>query len=720
MTTLSAPQRFRVALLALFVAALIAPASIFAQSTAAPAKKGPRGKLTFTPKSLPFGKVPVGTTSQTSVTLTNVGAVAIEITRITATGPGFSTVRDCLGPLAAGDACQVVVTFAPAAAKSARGTKVTGTLEIEDNASASPHKVALSAVKFRPADGGAPTPVPTPTPTPGAGSTPLPTPTPAPGSTPLPTPTATSGTPFAIQAAGIYVFDTVNNGQGVAPTLQIVQYTTDLATGATSQSGLVTAGTGLNALTFTANGQYAYGLDSAGNVWGYSVSPTGMLTSEGSLPAPPAGVAASNWLRIYGNSMLWTADSSGMNNSVTPITVVQYAINSNGTLASPTTVTLTGGNLEPFTPPGSNLPTAIWAFWNNDSAGIFLSTLNVYPVNSDGTINGTSIQNMTVPDPLVEATTGAFAYGVGQPNPQPLPAVPPTPPVPEPLPPQTLYTFSLGSDGTLTPNPTVALPQTPNFWGAANPLAPGIGSTLDLTDDWSLVVYPVSSAGVVGTILQNITLGGLPQFPLGSTFNASSGPPAFSNLPTLWVEDGSPIDEFTINPDGTIGPYLGSVSDGTNGSQSGVSLGGQGEALEPAPQNPLSYGVNNTTDLVYGYDVSPAGILASLGSFAPAVPPGQYMVPPACPFPPLAYSASPVALFVYNSGGEVLGGSILVYPLAFNGMPAEDAQPLDTISTPGLARGLPTESFLILMNGQVQVNPFGGGVNPDSPGNPGS
>jgi hypothetical protein len=95
------------------------------------------------------------------------------------------------------------------------------------------------------------------------------------------------------------------------------------------------------------------------------------------------------------------------------------------------------------------------------------------------------------------------------------------------------------------------------------------------------------------------------------------------------------------------------------------------------------------------------------------------MVPPAFPFPPLAYSSSPVALFVYNSGGEVVGGSILVYPLDSNGMPPANATPLDTISTPGLPVGLPTESYLILQNGQVQVNPFGGGVNPDSPINPG-
>ena len=514
MTTLFSLRRFPVALAVLVVAVWLAPGTIFARSSFdAAQKKAPLRKVTFTPKLLAFSRVRAGTSRQMSVSLTNAGTAAIKITKITTSGAGFSADQNCVGTLAAaGDACAVVVTFAPKTEKSAKGTKVTGTLTIKDNDPNSPHKVALSAVKFGPADAGDATPTPTSGSTAGSGEA-TPTPTPSDAPTPTPTSTAGSGTPFAIQAAGIYVF---NSGQGVASP-QIVEYSTDPSTGETSQSGSVAAGAGLLALTFTPGGQYAYGFDSAGNVWGYAVSSTAALTSVGSPAAPPVGGGPFTWLQTYGSSMLWAVNQSGADNSVSPITVVQYPINSDGTLASPTTVTLTGGNIEPFTPPGSSLPTAVWAFWNNDEAGILLSTLNVYPVNSDGTINGTSIQSITAPNRLVEATTGAFAFGVGQPNPPPLqpsPPTPPTQPLPQPLPSPALYIFSLGSDGTLTANPTVSLPETDGFWGPANPLAPGIGSTIYLTDYSSLLVYPVSSDGVVGTILQDTMLAGLPQFPL--------------------------------------------------------------------------------------------------------------------------------------------------------------------------------------------------------------
>ena len=56
------------------------------------------------------------------------------------------------------------MTFSPIQAKNPEGTKVTGTLTINDNATNSPQKVSLSGVAFGPAV----TPTPTPTPTTGA------------------------------------------------------------------------------------------------------------------------------------------------------------------------------------------------------------------------------------------------------------------------------------------------------------------------------------------------------------------------------------------------------------------------------------------------------------------------------------------------------------------------------------------------------------------------
>jgi len=133
------------------VVSLLLFGTVLAASSAseAPEKKAARGTMTFAPKSLAFGQVEAGTSSQMSVNLTNTSAVAIDITKITTTGAGFSAAKTCLGILAA-TGCKVVVTFAPAVTKSAKTTEVTGTLTIQDNASNSPQKVSLSGTKFGP------------------------------------------------------------------------------------------------------------------------------------------------------------------------------------------------------------------------------------------------------------------------------------------------------------------------------------------------------------------------------------------------------------------------------------------------------------------------------------------------------------------------------------------------------------------------------------------
>jgi hypothetical protein len=133
-------------IMSLVVCLLLFGAALAASSASeAPEKKVVHGKLTFEPKSLQFGRVQAGTSSQMSVSLGNTSTVAIDIAKITTTGAGFSAAQDCVETLAATNgACEVVVTFAPAAAKSTKGTKVTGTLAIKDNASNSPQTVSLS------------------------------------------------------------------------------------------------------------------------------------------------------------------------------------------------------------------------------------------------------------------------------------------------------------------------------------------------------------------------------------------------------------------------------------------------------------------------------------------------------------------------------------------------------------------------------------------------
>ena len=612
--------------------------------------KGIAGVLGIETKELSFGKVQVGTSNTIAESLTNANSVALAIDLIGTTGKGFSQTNTCGLTLPGNNGtCTVSVTFTPTSGKTAKGTPVSGSLVLTDDAAGSPEKVKLSAVEV-PAPSGTP-----PTPTPAAGH---PTPTPAPG-----------GTPFAIQAAGIYVFNTSMNV--MSP--QIIEYSTNTSTGATSQVTTVTTGTGVSRLECTPNGKDCYGFDSADNIWGYTVqSSTGLLTSVGSPTAPPSG-SAPNSLQFYDSSVLWAAATNFIAGT---ITFEQYPINGDGTLGSPTAATLTGSNFQTFSSQGSNVPTALWVV-SPGSGGLF--TLNVYPVNSNGAIDETSIQTITVPDEfLSEATNDAFAYAVAGTFGNP----------------QTLDTFSLASNGELTANPTVALPTTTAFWDSANVFVPGIGSTLDLFDEasFNLVVYPVSSSGVAGMSLQSMTLGGIPEFPFSESINISSGAPSLSLLPTLWVHPSgsTTISEFAIDSDGTIGASSGSVTTGA-----GV------EALPEVA--PLTYGIDSTAGAVYGYQVSSAGALTSLGSFAPAIPSGQTLEE-AAPFKPIIFSANPVALFVYtqsNSGGAA---QLEVYPLGSNGMPAAMAAPLDTISFTGQT----TESYVVLQNGEMETDGFGG------------
>lgn len=648
LTALSVPRRLRVALIAAFIATLIAPTVIFAQSSSeTPEKKAPRGKMTFE-HSLAFDRVQLGTSKTLSVTLSDATAVAIAITKISIAGTGYAiTSNNCPATLAAsGGSCVVSVTFTPTKGKNAKGVKVDGTLTIKDNASNSPQDVALSATEFGPAAAATPTPTPT-----------------AVGAA---TPTPGSGTPFAIQAAGIYVF---NTAKGVASP-QIIQYSTNTSSGATTQSTMAAAGTGLLSLTFTADGKHCYGVDSAGNVWGYSVGSGGALTSLGSPTAPPTGAAAPTFLQTYDSSVLWAApeDVTG----ATSVVVQQYPISGGGTLGTPTAVTLSGNTITPF-PEGSNHPAAVWALSAFSPGSLF--TLNVYPVSGSGMINGTSSQTISVPQ-LFQAMTGGFAYGVGETSGA-----------------QTLYTFGLSSNGMLTANPSASLP-TATGWEPAGAVIPEIGPTLNVVDSlFDFLVYPVNSSGVLGTNFPSTMLSGSPEFPYSATFNTSSGTATYSELPILWVHapGSTTVNEFAINSNGTIGASSGSVTTG-----SGVEL------LEPE-KSPFSYGIDVTSGIVYEYQVSSGGVLTSTGSFTPAVPGGQSLFPDAFTFGTTP-SSNPVALFVYafgESSGQ-LTGTILVYPLASNGTAGATA--LDTISTSGVS-----ESYVVYQNGQVQLLAFGGG-----------
>lgn len=112
------------------------------QTTAAPV-------VALNPTSLSYGTLTVGNTSQAqTVTLTNRGAAALNISSIAITGANaadFAQTNACPGTLAVGSSCAVSVTFTPSA-----GTNRSANLTFTDNAADSPEAAALSGTGATP------------------------------------------------------------------------------------------------------------------------------------------------------------------------------------------------------------------------------------------------------------------------------------------------------------------------------------------------------------------------------------------------------------------------------------------------------------------------------------------------------------------------------------------------------------------------------------------
>ncbi len=369
--------------------------------------------------------------------------------------------------------------------------------------------------------------------------------------------------------------------------------------------------------------------------------------------------------------------------------IEQFPINSNGTLGPVTTVTLPGVAI-PFVPSGpatslGQTPTAVWAFFPHDA-------MSVFPVSSTGAISSVASQESALPTGLVQADSGGFAYGnfftaTGD-----------------------LATFTTAQDGTLTLVSNVPLPpgSVADSSVVSDLPVPNVGGTIDLYDAQSVLVYPVTSTGVVGSLLQQkplICISCLLQGPLSHKVNPGSAPPTFtiSPLPTLWQVPGygtsNVIPQYALNSDGSLNatptnvpaPPLMENNNGTN------NLVG----LTPG-QGPFSYAIDISSGAIYGYGVGATGKLTALGKFnAPLNQQGEAVTT----FPPEDFTNSPVALFVTN-GGTGLNQykraiSVNIYSLCGNGMPSSSTPtPVGTISVPFST----PESFVVLNNGAVVTN----------------
>ncbi|HKS96923.1 MAG TPA: SBBP repeat-containing protein [Terriglobia bacterium] len=96
--------------------------------------------LAATPQSINFGNQALDVTSAAqTVTVTNAGSAALQISSVTASSL-FAETNTCTGPVAAGGGtCTISVTFTPTSAAAE-----TGQITINDNAAGSPHVINLS------------------------------------------------------------------------------------------------------------------------------------------------------------------------------------------------------------------------------------------------------------------------------------------------------------------------------------------------------------------------------------------------------------------------------------------------------------------------------------------------------------------------------------------------------------------------------------------------
>ncbi|HKM47221.1 MAG TPA: choice-of-anchor D domain-containing protein, partial [Terriglobales bacterium] len=104
---------------------------------------GVTNPLSFTPATLAFTNVVVGTSSTKTVTVKNVSASSVNVTSVSASGD--YSVSGCVGVLASGGTCTLTATFSP----STNGT-IKGSLALVDGTSVSPEVLNASGTAVLP------------------------------------------------------------------------------------------------------------------------------------------------------------------------------------------------------------------------------------------------------------------------------------------------------------------------------------------------------------------------------------------------------------------------------------------------------------------------------------------------------------------------------------------------------------------------------------------
>lgn len=123
--------------------ALFSPQVVDLSGTGASGSTPP---LTFSPTSLSFTKVAVGTTTSKTLTVTNSSGASINISSVSASGNfSLSPTSPCVGALTAGANCKFTVTFGP----TNIGT-VDGSVTVNDNAAVSQQTLSITGTTVLP------------------------------------------------------------------------------------------------------------------------------------------------------------------------------------------------------------------------------------------------------------------------------------------------------------------------------------------------------------------------------------------------------------------------------------------------------------------------------------------------------------------------------------------------------------------------------------------
>jgi len=423
-----------------------------------------KGILRLKPRDLSFGRVRVGVSKSTTVTLRNDNPVPLIISAIRIAGGGFTASQNCVGELAGGGgSCPILVGVSPAAARR-NGTRVNGMLEIGDDAAGSQHKVKLSAIVVAADD---PAPVPTATPT----ST----------STPAP------ADPLAAQIlVANSACDTV----------------TSYAIGAAGNAAPIVAQSGLcnpTGVAVDSNGNiYVTNIGNASapsySVTVYPAGTTGNTTPSAIIGGSSTGLVNPSAIAVDGNGNIYVANNGSNVDGIDAVTV--YPAGSNGNVAP--SATISGSNTGLDGPSGiavdssGNIYVANW-----DS-----STVTIYPASSTGnvtpsaTIRGYATGLNDPSSITVDGSGKIYVTNQGSLNGGS----------------DSVTIYTAGSNGNAAPSATIAGPSA-NVGGSITELILPIGVALDsggniyvanrvgfypgTESNGTLTVYPAGSSGNV-------------------------------------------------------------------------------------------------------------------------------------------------------------------------------------------------------------------------------